>query len=100
MDVFLLTQISIFALIVFLSCESGQTILVDVESERIDTSHRYINAQVKFVAINQQRLVDILADDHRRSSWNLGDVLGDEDAFALRSRSRFADPRFVRLFTH
>ena len=100
MDVLLLSQIAIPALIVLLGSKSGQAVFIYVQSEWIDRGHRHIDSQVKLVAVDQQRLIDVLADNHLGPLWYLIDVLSDEDALALRGGGRFADPRLVGLLGH
>ena len=100
MHIFLLTKVSILAQVVLLSCETREAIFVNVQSKWIDRGKRDVHSQVKFVAIDEQRLVHVLTDDHRGALWNLSDVLSYEDALALRGRSRLADPRLVWLLGH
>ena len=51
MHIFLLTKVSILAQVVLLSCETRETIFVNVQSEWIDRGKRDVHSQVKFVAI-------------------------------------------------
>lgn len=92
MDVFLLTKVTIAALVILLSGETSQTVFVDIHSQWINRSQGHIDSHVKFVAIYEQRLADILTDDCLCSWWDLINILSDENALSLTGGSRFANP--------
>jgi GTPase Era involved in 16S rRNA processing len=43
--------------------EAGQPIVVDVDTPGVHRSDQNIQAQVKFEAVNEERVVDVLADN-------------------------------------
>ena len=48
---------------VLLRGKPGQALLVYVDSERLVARHDYVDAQVKLVPIDQERISDIARDD-------------------------------------
>jgi len=48
---------------VFDSRQPDQALLIDVDPKRSNTSNCHINSEVELVAIEQHRVVDVLADD-------------------------------------
>ena len=49
--------------LVFLGCESHQSLVVDVNSKRIATCHKSVYPQVEFEALVEQWVVDIALHD-------------------------------------
>ena len=84
MYVFLLHQVATLALVILLRGEACQSVLVDVDAQRIDRREGHVNAQIELVAIDQQGFANVLTDDHGGALGDVVDVLGDEDAFSLR----------------
>ena len=62
--------------------EPGQALLVDVHSQRLVASHNHIDAQVKLVAIDQQRVSDVARDDRQLVDVQIVDVVDDVDSSA------------------
>ena len=100
MYIFLLSEVPISALAILLSRKTRKPILVDIEAQRINRCQGNVNAQVKLVAVNQERLTDVLTDNRLYAFGYLVDIVRDEDAFTLRRGSRLADPGHVWLGSH
>ena len=54
---------------VLLGGKPGQALLVHVDSERLVARHDYVDAQVKLVPVDQERISDVARDD--RSILNI-----------------------------
>ena len=66
--------------------QPDKSLLINVNPERIDTCQRHVYTEVKFVTIEEQRVIDVLAD--YRALFEITDflkVVRDENAFALRA---------------
>jgi len=50
-------------LCVFASGESRQALLVNVDPQRVDASNGHIDAHVKLVAVQKERVADVLGHD-------------------------------------
>lgn len=99
-NIFLLHQVATLTLIVLLCCKAGQSILVDIDTQRIDRCEGNIDSEIELVTIDQERLAHVLAHNHGRTLWNFIDVLSDKDAFTLRRRGWLTDPSCLRLRCH
>ena len=65
--------------------KSGQPLLKHIDSERLIASDQNINAQIKLVAVNQQRICDVLADNRGLIHVDVVDIVHNVDATALAS---------------
>jgi hypothetical protein len=63
---------------IFLACgfigfcsETGQTIVIKIYSERIETADEDIDSEIEFVPFEQERIVDILLHDTMSSDMDI-----------------------------
>ena len=71
------------------SCKPNQSLLIDINSQRIDAHQSDVYPEIKLVAIQEHRLVEVLA--HDATLLQVGDVqvvVRYEDALALGARAR------------
>ena len=99
-DVFLLPKISVARLVVLLRSEPRKSVFVDIDSEWIDWSNSNVDAQIKFIPIDEQWLANVLTNDYLSLLGDIVDVLGQKDTLALGRRSWFTDPCHLRFFSH
>lgn len=88
-------------IVVLACCKTGKAIFKDIQPQWVDGSKRHIHPQVKFEAIEQQGIVDVLTHDVRSSL--LGDfskLISDYDAFALTRCGRLGNPELLFIFLH
>lgn len=53
-------------LVVYLGCEPAQSFLINKYSERVNSSDGHVNSEVELEAVDQERIVDVVADNQRR----------------------------------
>lgn len=85
--------LGVHLVVVTLSREPGQSLLVYVYSERVDAGDPHIYPQVELEPVNDQRVVYVLADNQGRVLLQTRvdgvDLVGHHDSFALRPVVRF-----------
>jgi hypothetical protein len=52
----------IFLRSIFTSCESSQTFVVNVQSQRVDARNGNVDSKIKFKSVEKKWVIDILAD--------------------------------------
>ena len=55
-DVFQVTRVVSFR------CEASKTLVVDIQTQRVDASQGHIDPEVEFMAVYQHGVVDVLLD--------------------------------------
>lgn len=86
--------------LVFLRSKSSEAFFKDVDSQRVDASHKHVDAQIKFVAVYEQRVCDVLGDDGYFIQLDFADIVYDVDSSAARQVVRLHDPQlllFIKL---
>ena len=78
--------------------KSCQAFLMDVYSQRLVASYAHIDAQVKFVAINEQWVRDVLANYWCLVNVYIVYVVYEIDSLALTAVSRLYDPDILLAF--
>ena len=97
MLIFLMT---LAPLVVLLGRKPGETIFVDVDAKRAYVCERNVHAEIEFVPVDQEGVVDVLADNERFILRNLTGVICKEYAFALRAGRRLYNPLSLWLLCH
>ena len=101
MCVFRLFLIARYIIIVLTSCKPCQSIVIDIESQGINTSDRYIDPQIELIAIEQQGVINILTDNVGTALiGNLCKFICHDNAFALRGGRGLCDPELVFVSLH
>ena len=78
--------------------EPRQAFLIDIDSERLVAGYDYIDAQVKFMAVDQEGIRDIAANDGGFIDVELVKRLNDVNAAALRGVRWLDDPDVALRF--
>ena len=94
--------LQIFCVIGFCS-KASQSFIIDVYSQRIDRSDSYINAQIKFKAVDKERIRYVLLYNARTctsTSWDFIEGRNHCDSTSLARRFRLHDPQLVFPFPH
>ena len=82
------------------SGEASQALAVDVHSERVVAGHCYVHSEVEFVPVDEVRIINIPASHHAMSKGNIPRILGQKDAFPLRTATRLEDPNGAWVGLH
>lgn len=81
--------------------ETNKTFIVDVDSQRLNTHESDINSEIKFVTIKEQRIIEIFADNRALLQLaNIREIICDENAFSLSTRTRLHDIVFTWIYLH
>lgn len=82
-------------LVVALGREPAQSLVVDVDSQRVYTEERHVDPEVELEVVDEERVADVVADDERGVLLEFGEdggeTGGDRDALALRAVVRLGD---------
>jgi hypothetical protein len=57
--------------------------IIYIDTEGLKAGHEDVDSQVKFQSIEQERVVDVPADNQLLVNWDLLDILHQENAFSL-----------------
>lgn len=63
-------------LIILNSCETGKTLVINVDTQRIDRGDAHIHSQVKLIVIYQHRVGYVLTGYHSLLLWDLLKMIG------------------------
>lgn len=77
---------------VSLRCESCQTFLVDVDSQRLIASYHHIDSQIKFVAIDEQRIGHVPGNDAELVYVEVVDVIDNVNSSTSARVAWLHDP--------
>ena len=72
--------------------ESGETLLEDVDAQGLVRRDYHIDAQIKLVTVNQQRICDVSRDHRRFIDIELVKAFNNMDATTLGRVRRLNDP--------
>lgn len=61
--------------IVLVNCESGESLVVNVDAPGVHTRDHHVDSQVEFETFDQEGVRDVLRDNTVFIDWNLGDVI-------------------------
>lgn len=89
--------------IVLLRRKTNETLIIDIKTERIYAGQGNVYAQVKFVAINEQRIMNVLLYNALCLSCSSRYLVkgGDDlNTFALAGCFRFHYPELFLVFSH
>lgn len=84
---FVVSDVTFIGVFVFGSCQSAQTFLVDVDSERVQASEHDIDSEVKLGAIKEHGVGDVLLDNDLifgGECWMFGEVYSSSLAVGMR----------------
>lgn len=66
-----------------LRCETGKTLLKHIDTQRLITSYKNIDSQIKFMSIDEKGVGDITRDDRSVINVNVIYIVNNIDTFAL-----------------
>lgn len=72
--------------------ESGQTFLVDVDSQRLVASNHHIDSQIKFVAVDEQRVGHVPRNDAELVHVEVVDIIDNVNSSTSARVARLHDP--------
>ena len=75
--------------LVLLGTEPAQPLVVREHTERITAGDKHVYSEIKFIIVNEKRLVYVLLTDVALCRFNLFNTLRYEDTFSLATRLRF-----------
>lgn len=78
--------------------EPGQSVFVNVDSQRVDRSNQHVNSHVEFQPVDEKGVFDVLLDDEIAREGHLFYSLGEGNASAFRTGIWFDDVELVGLF--
>ena len=82
----------VYFLSVGFTCETGEAFLEDVNFHGFVAGHQHVDTQIELVAVDQQRVGDVLADDTRLVHVHIVDVIDEVDTAALARIGRLHNP--------
>lgn len=71
---------------------------MNVNAKGLVTGDQNVYTQVKLMAVNQQWVGNVLADDGRLVHVHIIDIVNEVDTFALRGVRRLQDPHIFLVF--
>ena len=77
---------------VWLCGESSESFFVDEDLKRVERGHQYVDPEVKLVAIQQERVLDVALHDHGLAVGHLRDIVDNTDTSTSTLGCRFHDP--------
>jgi hypothetical protein len=77
-------QVFIGGLAIFFSCESSQSLVIDVQSQRVSASQEHVDSQIELQLVDKERIFDVILDYIFVTVENVLDVASQEDSSTLR----------------
>ena len=80
-----------------LGAETGESLFVDVGLERVYVGDEYIDSHVEFVAVQEERIFEVLLKDNRLVVVYIVQIFHKLYPSASRQSNRFHDPYILLL---
>merc|ERR1719410_772387 len=84
---------------VFVGREPDKAIIIQVDSERVDTGHQHVEAQIKFRVVNEIGPGDISLNNEGAGLRNLAPLVHHLDSTTTSHRGRFDNPPSLASFS-
>jgi len=78
-----------------LGSETSEAFVVDVDPERVEWGHAYVDSQVKFKTVYEKRILNILGNNALFIHGDLRYIINDVNTLSLRHVCWFNDPEVV-----